>query len=64
MAYRKEGAEEYLTSPVVRREDKDGKSDCFQLMSRQSKGKKVIGSICSVKGMEAGGIWESLQDIL
>lgn len=39
MAYRKEGAEEDLTSPAARREDKDGKSDCFQLTSGQSVGK-------------------------
>lgn len=36
MAYRKEGAEEDLTSSAAGREDKDGKSDYFQFMSEQS----------------------------
>lgn len=42
VAYRKEGAEENLTSPAAGREDKDGKSDCFQLTSRQSMGKRLL----------------------
>lgn len=42
MAYRKEGAEEDLTSPAAGREDKDGKSDCFQLMSGQFVGKRLL----------------------
>lgn len=42
MAYRKEGAEEDLTSAAAGREDKDGKSDCFQLMSGQSMRKRLL----------------------
>lgn len=54
MAYRKEGAEEDLTSPAARREDKDGKSDCFQLMPGQPVGKGLLDPFV----LEAGVVWE------
>lgn len=55
MAYRKEGAEEDLTSPAAEREDKDGKSDCFQLTSGQSMWKRLLDPCVMCRTWKLGG---------
>lgn len=62
MAYRKEGAEEDLTSSAAGREDKDGKSDCFHVWAVC--GEEATRSMCSVKSLDAGQTWEILKEIL